>query len=311
MRVGIDIGGTKIAAGLVSPDGRVVRRAETLTPQGPGAILDSAARLAAALLTDTGAVGVGTAGTVDPRDGSIRYATDSIPGWAGTPVAAGLTARLSRRVLVDNDVNAAALGEAWAGGYRDLLLVAAGTGLGGGMVRDGRIERGSRGGAGEIAHLPTPGAERLPCGCGRSGHLESLASGTGLANAYTLASRSGARSPSAILYESGTPGYHIHSRSGREVARLAAQGDPLAQQVITTAGTALGRVLAGVVALLDPEAVIVGGGAAPSLLDSALGAYREELLPAWAHVPLLPASLGTDAVIAGAARLAWEFDETV
>ncbi|HEX6685246.1 MAG TPA: ROK family protein [Candidatus Limnocylindrales bacterium] len=301
MPVGIDIGGTKIAAVLVAPDGTVAKSAETPTPQGPRAVLDAAAALAMPLLGSApkDAVGVGTAGTVDPRDGSIRYATDSIPGWTGTRVAGELAARLGRPVVVDNDVNAAALGESWAGagrGHRDLLLVAIGTGLGAGLIRGGRIERGSRGAAGEIAHLPTPGAEHLRCGCGRFGHLESLASGTGLANAYRLASP---HSPHSA--PSGQ-----EAVSGRGVAALAAQGDPVAREVVAAAGTALGRALAGLVALLDPAVVVLAGGASPSLLDSVQTAYEDELLPAWAHVPLLPATLGPAAVAVGAARLAWE-----
>jgi glucokinase len=290
MRVGIDIGGTKIAAALVAPDGTVTSRAELPTPSAPGAILDAAACLAAPFLrcTPTGAVGVGTAGTVNPRDGSIRYATDSIAGWTGIGVAQELAARLDRAVVVDNDVNAAALGESWAGaarGYDDVLLVAAGTGLGGGLVLGGRIHHGNRGAAGEIAHLPTPGAQHLPCGCGRTGHLESLASGTGLANAYRHATGKAA--------------------SGRQVATYAAQGDPVAHRVLSEAGTALGRALAGLTALLDPAVVVIGGGAGPALVDSAEAAFRDELLPAWAHVRLAPAVLEADAVVVGAARLAY------
>ncbi|MEU8299071.1 ROK family protein [Micromonospora sp. NPDC048909] len=289
--VGLDIGGTKTVAALVGPAGEVLdhRRAPTPAQSGPVAVLDTAARLAAELLPAAGAgpVGVGTAGTVDPATGVIRYATDSLPGWSGTPVADALADRLGRPVRVTNDVNAAALGECWVGAGRGsghLLLVAVGTGLGGAVLRDGRIETGARGAAGEVAHLPAPGAERLRCGCGRYGHLEGIASGSGLAAAYTA--------------ETGV------RVSGRAVAERAAAGDPVASQVVERAGGVLGRTLAGLVALLDPAAVLLAGGAAGALLPAALTAFAADLPPAWAEVPLRPAALGERAVAVGAARLA-------
>ncbi|MEV0157300.1 ROK family protein [Micromonospora sp. NPDC050686] len=291
--VGVDIGGTKTAAALVGPGAEVLARREVPTParSGPDAVLDAAAGLAADLLGSAGAgpVGVGAAGTVDPASGRIRYATDSLPGWAGTPVADALGVRLGRPVRVTNDVNAAALGECWAGAGRDhadVLLVAVGTGLGGAIVRAGRVEAGARGAAGEVGHLPAPGAERLRCGCGRYGHLEAIASGTGLAAAYALAT--GAR------------------LTGRAVAQRAAGGDPVARQAVDRAGAVLGAALAGLVALLDPEAVVVAGGAAGVLLPAASAAYAAHLPAGWADVPLLPATLGADAALVGAARLAMD-----
>lgn len=312
--LGIDIGGTKTLAVLVTPDGEVVGRTQAPTParRGPTAVLDTAAGLAGQLLAgpaaagrvlaevarppagagltgEVSAVGVGAAGTIDSATGTVRYATDSLPGWAGTRIADELAARLGRSVRVDNDVNAAALGESWAGagrGRSHLLLVTAGTGLGGGLIWNGRIEHGARGGAGEVAHLPVPGAERLRCGCGRYGHLEAIASGTGLAAAYALVA-----------------GELI---GGSAVAERAETGDDVARGVLDRAGTALGRALAGLVTLLDPQAVLVAGGAANALLPAAIAAYRAELPPAWADVPLLPAALGADSVAVGAARLAME-----
>lgn len=288
--IGIDIGGTKTAAALVDRAGRVLERREAPTParSGPEAVLDAAARLAADLLDAAGGpVGVGTAGTVDPATGTIRYATDSLPGWTGTPVAYALAARLGRPVRVTNDVNAAALGECWAGAGRDhahVLLVAVGTGLGGAIVRDGRVEAGARGAAGEVGHLPAPGAERLRCGCGRHGHLEAIASGSGLAAAYAI--------------ETGT------EVTGRTVADRAAAGDAVARRVVDRAGAVLGAALAGLVTLLDPDAVLVSGGAAGALLPAASAAYAAEVPAGWADVPLRPAALGADAVLVGAARLA-------
>ncbi|MER7335998.1 MULTISPECIES: ROK family protein [unclassified Micromonospora] len=295
--VGLDIGGTKTAAALVGPDGQVLRRRLAPTPaaSGPAAVLDTAAGLARDLLdaAGPGPVGVGTAGTVDPTTGTIRYATDSLPGWAGTRVADELAGRLGRPVRVTNDVNAAALGECWVGAGRGrphLLLVAVGTGLGGGMIRSGRLATGARGAAGEVGHLPAPGAERLRCGCGRYGHLEGIASGTGLSAAYTLET-----------------GVRI---TGRAVAERAATGDLAARQVVDRAGTVLGRALAGLVAVLDPQAVVVAGGAGATLFPGARAAFAAELPAAWADVPLFPAALDADAVVVGAARLAGDASPT-
>ncbi|MGC4806883.1 ROK family protein [Micromonospora sp. DT233] len=288
--VGIDIGGTKTVAALVAADGTVLRRRRAPTPAGagPAAVLDTAAGLAAQLLdTAAGPIGVGTAGTVDPATGGIRYATESLPGWAGTPVAAELAERLGRPARVVNDVHAAALGESWVGAGRDrahLLLVAVGTGLGGALVRHGRLDPGARGAAGAVAHLPAPGAGRLRCGCGRYGHLEAVASGTGLAAGYAHAT-----------------GERV---TGREVAARATAGDAAAREVLDRAGASLGAALAGLVCVLDPEVVLVAGGAAGALLPAATTAYAAELPSGWAGVPLLPAALGVDAVVVGAARLA-------
>ncbi|MFF9349275.1 ROK family protein [Streptomyces sp. NPDC014734] len=286
--LGIDIGGTKTLAALVGPDGAVLDRARADTPaaQGPDAVLRTAADLARRL-GGTGPVGVGAAGVIDPATGVVRYATDSLPGWAGTPVAEALAQRIGRPVVVDNDVNAAALGESWAGaarGHAHVLLVAVGTGLGGGLVRGGAVDHGARGGAGEIAHLPAPDADELTCGCGRTGHLEGVASGTGLARAYRL--RTGA------------------DVTGREVAARCAAGDAAAAEVLATAGHALGRTLAGLVALLDPQTVVLAGGAGEALLPHTRSAYAAERLPVHADVTLVPAALGAAAVAVGAARAA-------
>ncbi|MET7858224.1 ROK family protein [Streptomyces sp. NPDC005318] len=286
--LGVDIGGTKIHAALVAERGRVVDHATADTPAaaGPVAVLDAAAALALRI-GGSGTVGVGAAGTIDPATGAVSYATDSLPGWAGTRVAQELASRLGRPVVVDNDVNAGALGEAWCGaarGLSEVLVVAAGTGLGGALLRNGRIEHGARGGAGELAHMPVPWGSELRCGCGRTGHLEGVASGTGLSRAYR--SRTGRR------------------LCGRAVAARAAEGDAIARAVVTTAGQALGRTLAGLVALLDPHAVILAGGAAETLLPPTTEAYEAELLPPFRHIPLLLTELGGDAVAVGAARLA-------
>ena len=174
--IGVDLGGTKTAAAAVSRDGGVgpLRTVPTPAQAGPGPILDAVAGLVREVAAGAGGpvlgLGVGTAGVVDVTTGTIVSATDAIAGWTGTDVAGGLRGRLADLALggvhVENDVDAHAAGEAWRGaaaGLPSVLMVAVGTGVGGAVVLDGRPLRGAHHVAGEIGHLPTPGAEGLRC----------------------------------------------------------------------------------------------------------------------------------------------------
>jgi len=293
--LGVDIGGTKTRVGLVSAAHRVldVREAPTPAQDGARAVLQVVAKLGRELCresTDVAAWGVGTAGVVDPASGTIVAATDALGGWAGTPVARELAALGSLPVYVDNDVNAFALGEAAAGavaGQAHVLAVAVGTGIGGAFLLHGRVWRGAHHNAGEIGHIPLPGFGHRPCPCGASGHLESVAAGPAMAARY-------------------------HELSGEgvtfaDVARRADGDDRLAAEVVDEGGRVLGQLLAGLANAIDPESVVVGGGVAQPAgryWSAAERHYREHLLPAAREVPLLPALLGKDAVLVGAAELA-------
>ncbi|MFC4907940.1 ROK family protein [Actinomadura gamaensis] len=260
----LDIGGTKIAAGLVAGDGTVLDRARVPTPRGGGAAVLAAA---AGLLDGLGpftALGVGAPGVIDAATGRVVSATDVLPGWADTPVREVLAARTGRPVAVVNDVRAMAFGEASAGagaGFHRVLHVSVGTGVGGAITTGGRLDPGAHGTAGELAHLLVPEDGPVPCGCGRRDHLEAVASGPA----------------------------------------IAATGDP------ARAGALLGRALAGLLAVLDPDAVVIGGGVAQlgaPFLDAVTEAVRDEALPPLRATPILPARLGTDAPLVGAALLA-------
>ncbi|WP_274385973.1 ROK family protein [Streptosporangium sp. KLBMP 9127] len=187
--IGVDLGGTKTAAGVVTLDGRLLHSAHLPTPaaSGAAAVLSQAVRLAAAEAAWAGeaglrpvACGVGSAGTVDAR-GEVSHATTALPGWRGTPLRAAFTAALDLPVRVLNDVHAWALGEARLGAAlhsRTALVVTVGTGIGGALVVDGELVPGRTGTAGALGHLPVPApgpARRCPCG--RTGHLEAYASG--------------------------------------------------------------------------------------------------------------------------------------
>ncbi|WP_206184602.1 ROK family protein [Thermoactinospora rubra] len=308
MNLGIDIGGTKIAAGLVADDGTVVRKAATPTPaaEGAAAVVGTVVRLARGLLADGAgrprAVGVGSCGMVDPAGRTITAAVDSIRGWAGTPLAGLLEDALGLPAIVRNDVQAFLAGELSVRpglSRRPVVGVTAGTGIGGALAADGRIMLGAHGVAGHLGHVPVPEADGLACTCGASGHVEAVASGPAMATAYARAVSGTATAhpaPAGLLGE---------GRDLRPVAVLAGAGDPVAAAVLARGGTALGRALAGVVNVWDPAAVVVGGGVA-AVGEPYLGplrtALRASVLPVLADVPVVEAVLGADAVVVGAAR---------
>jgi glucokinase len=294
--LGVDIGGTKTRVGLVGEDHRVLAVLEAPTParDGARAVLEVVADLGRALAgrrAGVAACGVGTAGVVDPVAGTVVASTDAIAGWAGVPLVQRLSAVLGLPVQVDNDANAFALGEAAAGAARGrahVLAVTVGTGVGGALLLHGRLWRGAHHNAGELGHLPVPGFGDRRCTCGASGHLESVSAGPAMAARYRR------------LAGGDAVGF-------AEVARRAEAGDGSAIEVVEEGGGVLGELLAGLVNALDPESVVVGGGvAAPTgrYWAAAERHFRRHLLPAVAGVPLLPALLGRDAVVVGAAELA-------
>jgi len=312
--VGIDLGGTKIAAGLVRDDGTVLARAGVPTParEGAAAILDAVARLVGLVLPDgvdapgspgspdvLVGVGIGSAGVIDSGRGTVVSATDALTGWAGTDLTGGISARLAATgspaahlpVLADNDVHAHALGEHWLGacaGTRTALVVAAGTGVGATLLLDGSPQHGARHVAGHLGHLPVAEAAGLPCTCSRTGHLEAVGSGPALHALY--------------LRLGGDPA-HTTARAVCEVAG----DDTVARHAVVVAATALGRTVGGVANMLDPEVVVVSGGLAGAgalWWDTMSAALASELMPPLVGLPVVPAVLGGDAAVLGAARLA-------
>ncbi|GCD93122.1 ROK family protein [Embleya hyalina] len=288
-RIGVDIGGTKIAVGLVHRDGGVTDRRVRATPAAAGAdrVLATVIDLVRELAPAAACVGIGAPGAVDVRTGTVRFATDLLPGWAGTPVGGTVESATGLRTLVDNDVNVLALGELRRGaaiGNDAVLYVSVGTGVGGALALGGRIVRGARGVTGELGHLSVAGpVSARRCGCGRTGHLEAVASGPAIEAAY------------------GAPGPDL-----REIARRAHAGEARAGAVITGAAVALGRTLGGLVSALDPRALVLGGGVSgigPLFTDPLADALRAEVLPPLRTIPVLTAGLGLDAPLVGAALL--------
>lgn len=311
--VGVDLGGTKSSAALVRlpaehgpirghpPITDAIRSIATPASEGPPAVLDAVSRLIHDVLRSTPpsgpvTVGIGTAGLVDGHTGTIVSSTDAIPDWPGTDVAAGVADRLAAlgypgaSVHVDNDVNAHAVGEAMYGSGTDsasLLLVTVGTGVGAAFVDCDAPRRGAHCAAGEIGHVPTPGAEGRRCPCGRPGHLEAVASGPALTRRY--------------IEQTG------RTVDARTVIERASSKEPEAVRVVTEGGAALGRALAGLVTMLDPEVVLLGGGVADGgsiWWDTVESTLREELIDVLCDIPLRRPALGASAAILGAAHTA-------
>lgn len=292
--VGADVGGTKIAAGLVGLDGRLLGSSVRPTPvaEGPTAVIEAIAGAVEALTGGGPAlgVGVGTGGVIDRDRGTVYSANELLPDWAGTEVAAELGQRLQLPVAVDNDVNAFALAEQFFGagaGRSSALYASVGTGIGGALVLGGSLHRGAHHTAGEFGHLAVPDADDRPCNCGATGHLEAVGSGP----AITARFRQLGGAAVGDL---------------RDVARSAADGDALASRALREGAAALGRALAGLANAIDPELVVLGGGVA-EIGDAYWSPLREafaaEALPGPSGTAIVPADLGSRAAVVGAAAL--------
>ncbi|OWA01774.1 sugar kinase [Streptomyces sp. CS159] len=289
--IGLDLGGTKIAAALVGTEGTVLARHTRPTPatRGAGAVLDALAEAAREVWAPgTTAIGVAAAGVIDPATGAVTSATDTIRGWAGTALAAGLATRTGLPVACDNDVRAAAATE--LDGPDDdstVLYAAVGTGVGGAVAAAGRMLHGAAGIAGHLGHLPSPEADGLPCTCGATGHLEAVAAGPAIT---AHCARLG-----------GEPADRLQT-----VAERAARGDPHATTAITLGARATGRALGGLANALGPHRVVVAGGV-PRIgalyWDALCAAFTAELMPPLRDLRPRPPRGGADAAVLGAAAL--------
>ena len=309
--VGLDIGGTKINGGVVDSDGNVIARARRETPaQDADAIAHEAADLIRELSKDRDVVaaGVACAGFIDKSGATVLFAPNL--AWRDEPLKQRLESIADIPVIIENDANAAAWGEFTHGVGReadDMVLVTVGTGIGGGVVVDGRLLRGAWGVAAELGHLRVV-PDGIRCGCGNRGCWEQYASG----NALVREARE--------LVASGTPagraaGRPVRARpaalKGADVTRAAMEGDPAALELLTDLGTWIGEGAASVAAILDPELIVIGGGVADAgdlLLDPSRAAFRRQLTGR-GHRPeaeFALASLGNDAGMIGAAALAAE-----
>ncbi|HEY1135793.1 MAG TPA: ROK family glucokinase [Nocardioides sp.] len=306
---GIDIGGTKIAGGVVDGRGTVLARLRAESPAtSSAAIADTVVSLVRELARDHAIdrVGVGAAGFIDAGRSTVLFAPNL--AWRDEPLGTDLATRLGLPVVVENDANAAAWGEFAFGAGRDvdsdLLLVTVGTGVGGGIVADGALRRGAFGIAAEIGHLRVVHGGRL-CGCGNHGCWEQYASGSALVrSAREEAADSLLARP--LLERAGGD---VAAIDGPMITELAAAGDPFCVEQLADLGRWLGEGISSLVAVLDPGVVVVGGGvsAAGDLLMESLHATFARTLSGRGHRPapeIRLAELGNDAGMVGAADLA-------
>ncbi|MCC7075966.1 MAG: ROK family protein [Acidimicrobiia bacterium] len=316
----LDIGGTKLAAGVVDGQGNVHGRRECptrATGSSEDLLADACDLLATALAEFPPVVGLGVACAGPITESGVSPL--NIPAWRDFPLAGHLIERFSGSirgpVLVDNDAKAMALGEGWVGAARgesDYVGMVVSTGVGGGIVLDGRPLDGRLGNAGHLGHmLAVPGGAR--CECGAHGCLEAEASGTAISRDAVEICRSGSADPvlrhlwqeARGREEAGGPLSAVEGLTARDVVRAAQEGDASAARILERAGRLIGRVLADVATLLDLRTVVVGGGVSLAG-DLILAPMRDEAgrratLPYAAGLEIRPAALSTVAGIVGAA----------
>jgi glucokinase len=305
--MGVDVGGTKVAVGLVDADGKIVAQGRTLM-MANGTAEEGLQAVAKAIDSywsdDVQGIGICAPGPLDPTTGVILN-PPNVPCWRNFPLGETMTRKYSVPVKVDNDANAAALAETrWgaARGYRYVFYATLGTGIGTGIVLDGRIYHGKTGSAGEGGHVSID--YRGPrCACGKLGCIEILAAGPAI-GARARAKLSATSSRSAIL---DLAKGDISSVTSELVGEAYSADDPLAGEILQETVEFLTIWLGNIVDLLDPDVIVMGGGVA-AMLKPFFGEIKNRL-PRWcvnpraSEIPLLMAHYGADAGIAGGAAL--------
>lgn len=306
LTVGIDIGGTKIAGGAVDAAGAIVERLRADTPSDAAAIADAVVGMVQALAErhQVARVGVAAAGFISKDRSTVIHAPNI--AWRDEPLRDRLQSRLGLPVTLENDANAAGWAEYRYGagrGHDHMVMLTLGTGVGGAIILDGELLTGGHGIAAELGHTRFVRGGRL-CGCGQHGCLEQYASGRALQRAageIADAGGVGARLAALRAERGRIP--------GREISRLAREGDPGAIEAVECIATALGEGCGGLQAVVDPEVFVIGGGVSQlgeDLLAPVRRAY-EASVPGLVARPLAEfttAQLGNDAGIIGAADLA-------
>jgi glucokinase len=303
---GIDIGGTSIKCGLFTEQGECVDKWEIVTRKENGGelvpqdVADTiAAKLAERNLSKDEVVGVGL-GVPGPITEDGRVLKCANLGWGIFNVNEKMSQLTGLKVATGNDANVAALGEMWMGGgkgYEDVVMVTLGTGVGGGVILNGKIVAGSNGGGGEIGHIIINPDEEDVCGCGGHGHLEQYASATGIVR---MAKKSlAAHSEATTLRD-------LEEITAKDIFDHAKAGDAIASSLVEDLGKYLGLALSHVAAAVDPQVFVIGGGvsrAGQVLIDVIEKYYNRNILFALANKEFRLAELGNDAGIYGCAKM--------
>lgn len=302
---GVDIGGTTVKMGLFQEDGTVLDKWEIVTRKGDhgAAILPDVAKAIEEKLAERGiekekVVGIGVGVPAPVTDGGIVKQTANL-NWEYKNVKAELEELTGIKTKVENDANVAALGEMWKGGgkgNKNMVMVTLGTGVGGGIIVNGKILTGTNGAGGEIGHIVINPEEKKRCGCGKTGCLEQYASATGIVR---LARKK-------LLDFNGETVLQMESVTAKDVFDAVKAGDAAAIEVAEEFGRYLGYSLSIVSTLVDPSIYVIGGGVSKAgeiLFDYIKGPYMEKAFFANEEVEFALAELGNDAGIYGAAKL--------
>ncbi|UNK18668.1 ROK family glucokinase [Paenibacillus sp. N3/727] len=306
--VGVDLGGTSIKVGICNEEGQLLQTYEgpTETSKGVDTVIGNIEKYVRHIVEQSPyswdqlvGVGAGVAGFTNIREGIIILAPNV--GFKDVPIRALLEERLGKPVKIDNDANVAALGEAWSGagrGVDNCVCYTLGTGVGGGIIVNGKIYQGFGGMAGELGHITVvPDLEAIQCGCSKMGCLETVSSATGIIRMAKDAVERGDRTSLAL----------VNNIAAKEVFDAAKAGDEVALRIVNRAAYYLGKSMASVSAVLNPEVFIIGGGVskAGEILFSEVRAVFNKLTPEPLQrgVRIVAAELGNDAGVVGAAGL--------
>lgn len=311
--VGVDLGGTKILAAVITSDGKILGQAKRKTKPETGAesvierivkTIDDALANAKMTRSDVRGVGIGAPGPVDPDTGTVLMAPN-LNGWENVPLGKMLKDQLNLPVFLDNDVNVGTLGEFVYGagrGASDVIGVFVGTGVGGGLIIGGQLRSGARHAAGEIGHMIVL-ADGPYCGCGNRGCIEALASRTAIVQSLRMAMLAGRKT----VLADALAGEGVERLSSGALAQAWKNNDTLTVEVLTRVQYYLGLHLANLVNFLDPELIILGGGVIEALGDDFLQPIRRVAYQHFtqrrdaSQVKIVLSQLGDNAGILGAA----------
>ena len=315
--IGVDVGGTKVAAGFVNAQGEIAQHTRTaMNPRGTAeeglaavtTAIDTLLKMAPEAQGGVERIGICAPGPLDPQTGVVLN-PPNVPCWRNFPLAAEIARRYGGFVKIGNDANAAGLAEGLWGagrGYKNVFYAGIGTGIGTGIVFDGRIYYGRTGAAAEGGHV-TIDYQGPRCGCGKRGCIEVLASGTAIGKKARARLK---EKPGCSVMMPELAGGNVEGITSEIVGRAFAAGDPLAKEILVETVELLAIWLGNIVDLLEPDVMILGGGVA-TMLGPFFGEIRKRL-PAWCvnslclEIPLVPARYGENAGIAGGAALCVE-----
>jgi glucokinase len=306
--VGVDLGGTNIKVGICDEQGKLLQTYEgpTGVEDGPDAVLDRIAQYVKQTVSESPyaweqvvGVGAGIAGFLDLAERVVVFSGNL--KWKNVAVGRELEERLGLPVRIDNDANVAALGEAWSGagaGVQHLVCFTLGTGVGGGIIINGKIVQGFRGMAGELGHIKVvPDLEAIQCGCGQMGCVETVSSATGIVRMATDAVERGEATSLSLL----------EKITAKDVFDSAKDGDEVAIRIVKRAAYYLAKAMAATAVVLNPQRFIIGGGvsrAGDILFEEIRKVFVQNVPSVLADdVEIVPAQLGNDAGVVGAAGL--------